>query len=936
MEKIQGYRILSVDAADIYDCVKNNQPLSISCEDRSSKKYGRIDFDKFTAVIYKSIETNKLKKEFEAEKKNRSIKGHFELNEYSKEHNDDEYSATLSVINVTFKKNHKQKNKESLRKFFYDNGIKIRTLRIAGKSINPVENTYVRYKRSAGSSREGNCLFILEPLKKRMMKWSLCGMDEKKIRDRVSLESYVSLTLSNTKTEIKIKSNEIVFIPDAISTFPTHALKIELDENKNITSSECKTKCSNKIWDGQALLDESVFEENEVLRGKGMALLRNRFFKTCAFNTKLQHWFAINGIDSVEKLKEINKNIVTSATDIKDIKLVTTDSSLKSIKLKISELNDTDKKDKSAVARATKEAKLHWLNQLTDGENLFGVVKTDKETSFFGGNLVQTSYQLINTLELGEEELTRLLAPADEYLNNILNDPVYMRYYLKMEAGTTEYGAYDDYSDEDFSEEDLEFQSLRKEVNFNLLSNNDDYAKTKFYSNFRGDIRRNYLNKIKKGKLLVKGTNATLFGNGYEMLLSLTDPSFDYSNPIARALDENEVRISRFENGEEILCARSPHITMGNLFLAKNKISSDDVYARYFNLTKEIICVNSVGECLLDRLNGCDFDSDFVLATNDPILLNAAKRNYGKFLVPINKLEDVQKSNELYKIDTDIADNEIGRIVNTSQWLNSLFWDKMSHGECDMELYNDICKLAVLSGLEIDKAKRDYGISAEDQLEWIRKKHTLKDGKTLARPSFMKLVKKDSENKKGQENIEYTDNYNTAMQRLQRIKINATAEREEKMSLIAFLCGIEGIGKLTNEYDYKNEIISKLYEKNKILKTYFQYLSFCNDDEKNIFWKYIKIVQKECVSFVKKKMKSDAVMYLLVDTIDKDKNPQAKQCVSLLFSCICSANANFYIQMQERGIGKDHKELVMDKGGTIEILGIKHKLISAQKTTKSD
>ena len=69
------------------------------------------------------------------------------------------------------------------------------------------------------------------------------------------------------------------------------------------------------------------------------------------------------------------------------------------------------------------------------------------------------------------------------------------------------------------------------------------------------------------------------------MLLSLTDPSFDYSNPIARALDENEVRISRFENGEEILCARSPHITMGNLFLAKNKISSDDVYARYFNLT---------------------------------------------------------------------------------------------------------------------------------------------------------------------------------------------------------------------------------------------------------------------------------------------------------------------------------------------------------------
>ena len=934
MKKIQGYRILSIDAADIYAYAVKKKPYPISCEDASlKKKYGHIDFDKFTAVIYKSIETNKLKKEFEAEKKNRTIKGHFELAEYSKEYEDDEYSATLSVINVTFKKAYKRKNQESLRKFFYENEIKIQTLRKAGETINPVVSTYVRYKRSAGSSREGNCLFILEPLKKRMMKWSLCGMDEKKIKDKVSLESYVSLTLSNTKTEIKIRSNEILFIPDAVSTFTTHALKIELDGNKNITSSECDTGCSNKIWDGQALLDESVFKANDVMRGKGMALLRNRFFKTCAFNTKLHQWFEENGIDSIEKLREINKSIVTNATDIKDIKLVTTDSSLKSIKLKISELNDNDKKDKNAVAGAIKEAKIHWLNQLTDGEDLFGVVKTDKETSFFGGDLVQTSYQLINTLELGDEELTRLLAPADEYLNNILNNPVYMRYYLKMEAGTAEYNAYDDYSDEDFSEEEIEFQTLRKEVNFNLLSSNDDYAKTKFYSIFRGEIRRNYLNKIKKGKLLVKGTNATLFGNGYEMLLSLTDPSFDYNNPIAKVLAGNEIRISRFKNAEEILCARSPHITMGNLFLAKNKISNDDVYARYFNLTNEIICVNSIGECLLDRLNGCDFDSDFVLATNDSIVLNAAKKNYGEFLVPINKLEDVEKSNELYKIDTDIADNEIGRIVNTSQWLNSLFWDKMSRGECDRELYNDICKLAVLSGLEIDKAKRDYGISAEDQLDWIKKKYTLK---TLPRPAFMKLVKKESGNKKGQENIVYSDNYNTAMQRLQKIKINATAEREEKISLISFFCGMEDVGKLTNEYDYKNAIISKLYEKNKILKTYYQYLSFCNDDEKNIFWKHIKIVQKECVSFVKKKMKSDAVMYLLIDTVDKGNNLEANQCVSLLFSCICSANDNFYVQIKENGSGKDRKELVMDNDGNIEIFGVKHKLISAQKTTKSD
>ncbi len=35
---------------------------------------------------------------------------------------------------------------------------------------------YVRYKRSAGASRNGRCLFIAEPLYVDMMAWSSCGL----------------------------------------------------------------------------------------------------------------------------------------------------------------------------------------------------------------------------------------------------------------------------------------------------------------------------------------------------------------------------------------------------------------------------------------------------------------------------------------------------------------------------------------------------------------------------------------------------------------------------------------------------------------------------------------------------------------------------------------------------------------------------------------
>ena len=90
---------------------------------------------------------------------------------------------------------------------------------------------------------------------------------------------------------------------------------------KLVAAPEC-AQIKNKIWDGQALLDESVFQEYEELRGKGMALLRNRFFKTCAFHTKLQKWFRDQGIT---ELSQLHPRCYTEATCISDIKLVVTD-----------------------------------------------------------------------------------------------------------------------------------------------------------------------------------------------------------------------------------------------------------------------------------------------------------------------------------------------------------------------------------------------------------------------------------------------------------------------------------------------------------------------------------------------------------------------------------------------------------------------------------
>ena len=62
-----------------------------------------------------------------------------------------------------------------------------------------------------------------------------------------------------------------------------------------------------------------------------------------------------------------------------------------------------------------------------------------------------------------------------------------------------------------------------------------------------------------------------------------------------------------------------------------------------------------------------------------------------------------------------------------SKKLKSIVWNEIHHGapvEKILGIYNDVCKLAVLSGSEIDKAKRAYdNVNVGKELSALRKKY---------------------------------------------------------------------------------------------------------------------------------------------------------------------------------------------------------------------
>lgn len=56
-------------------------------------------------------------------------------------------------------------------------------------------------------------------------------------------------------------------------------------------------------------------------------------------------------------------------------------------------------------------------------------------------------------------------------------------------------------------------------------------------------------------------------------------------------------------------------------------------------------------------------------------------------------------------LDVKTSVNKIGEIINESQRLNSILWERLNKGASISEvenLYCDICKLSALSGIEIE------------------------------------------------------------------------------------------------------------------------------------------------------------------------------------------------------------------------------------------
>lgn len=756
------------------------------------------------------------------------------------------------------------KTNAELRKDLYQNGFVCNGIK------------YCRMKRSSGSARIGKCLFINEELYEPILRFSSGGINLERGQevDLAAYESYISLPSSSIIDTIPISPENILLIDDYEDVFTEDVVETH-NENGWLTTSEKTCKISNSIWDGQSLIDSSLMGKYSCC---GMVLLRNLMFKSCCFNCNIQQWFKDNNITSISQL-----NGKTRATRIEDVKFITTPSSIKYLKF--------DTLD-------------NWLDNLYPN---FGVVKHDKKTHFFGGKLVQTHYQLINTLQLSKDEMREFLQDSLNFAQLLRDNPAVVRHFIK-------------YPDID------EFEPLNKsmldknDVVYNLMCINDNFTKTKYYQEFLHDLLASFYKNLKNGHVYVNGNYSTLLGNPIEML----------QQSIGTFKGDSQIGIGnihniRFRYNKTLLGSRSPHVTIGNIWLPANK--ENKLIDCYFNLTEEIVCINSIGENVLQRLSGADFDSDTVLLTDNEILIRAAKRNYNTFKTPTanvssDKVKRYYTPEQQADLDKRTAVNKIGEVINLSQELNSMLWDRMYNGETyeDIkDLYYDICQLDVMSGIEIDKAKKEFDVKIVKELDKIREKYKneLSDEYNKKKiPHFFGHIARQkgyyNPNKKN-----YTK-YNTSMDYLQTIVNGFRIRNPYKKDWLPFVAVLDNSLFRTSGVN-QNQI-------DKILSILRKYVSdrkgiFGSDLEKDDKFASAQLLYSNLVSDIESETIGFSTLYRLLSSLEDKENSQIKN--TLLKILYLGGNESFNQAIIH---SSSEIEQLEEGGNDIKLFGIGYKI----------
>lgn len=601
-----------------------------------------------------------------------------------------------SLLNIAFKNKDKYKHMttEELRTMLYNNGVNVKYMtRDRNGNVKKEENIhYIMLYRSTGKAKKGTCMFIRDNLYKNARNFLYMGIEPSEENPMiVELSAYAPLVSSGIIEKVKIDPRNILILKDTDRFFTTNVISVETDDNKHCIARKINDyKLKNTLFDGQALIDSSIFPS----RCNGYVLLRHHFCKMAAFNTNIQKFFKDYFGDSYYTATV--KDMFGNVHYVKDIELITTDNAIKWLKF-----------DKSYD---------YWCEKVYENNCMFGIVKTAHESKF--GSVQKMSYQMVNSLDTNI--MQNVVQNSVDYINDLkTNDVVFLDYLKKNSNFSNDY-----------------------EVLIALCKQNSDFIRSDYFRKRREYIIKTYVLSFKSGKIIQNADNLTIVGSPYAMLLYAAtgdESSVDGDDTFCYEKDTIQCYTDRFDDGEYLAGFRSPFNGKYNLTYMHNK--KDNRIKKYFNFGRQIIAINMIGTDFQDRNNGSDQDSDFQYVTNQPDIVEHAKQCYMKYPTIVNNIP--KETNKYHNTMDDYAliDNNLAKSQTDIGESSNLAQIAQTY-ECNFEdqKYSDyVCILSVLAQVAIDNSKRRFDINLTDEIKRIKNDMDITQHKY---PAFWTIIKK--------------------------------------------------------------------------------------------------------------------------------------------------------------------------------------------------
>lgn len=592
-----------------------------------------------------------------------------------------------------------QLSADNIREEFYKNGVDVEyiTRKRSGEIIKKEVIHYKMLYRSTGKAKKGSCMFIRDKLYNKASSFLRMGIKlPKKNADIVGINAYSPLISSGIVGKVKINPKNILVLKDVDRFFTTKVVSVETDKNKRCIAKTIENyKLKNTLFDGQALIDSSIFPD----WGNGYVLLRHHFCKMAAFCSNIQLFF--RDYFGEEYYTATVEDMWGNKHYVKDIELITTDNAMKWIKYNVS----YD----------------YWCNKVYENGCMFGIVKTAHCSKL--GNVQRMSYQMVNSLNI--DTMNEVCKESIKYINKLKTDDDFFLDYLRKNINFS-----NDY-----------------EVLMALCNQNKDFLRSSYFRERKKAIIMNYVLNFKSGKIIQNADNLVIVGSPYAMLLYGATGNPDIVDEDDTFSVEDlaiQCYTSRFADDEYLAEFRSPFNGKYNLGYLHNVY--DERFNKYFNFCDQIIAINMNGTDFQDRNNGSDQDSDSIYTTNQPQIVDHAKKCQMLYPTIVN---NIPKDSNIYnntmedfaKLDNKLAASQldIGESSNLAQLAQTY--------DCtfgDQKYKDYVCILSVLAQIAIDSAKRLFDVDVSSEIRQIKKDMNVKENKY---PSFWKIIHRDFKDK---------------------------------------------------------------------------------------------------------------------------------------------------------------------------------------------